>query len=265
MRAQEPTGREEAIRPRHAIVCHGAGSSGAAARLLVPPEVLGAREVAYPEDRTGDVDEIIGVIDAWDRALDDDAERVVAGISLGAHAAARWAARRRPQGSPSSQPSRPARRPDPPLTLMLALPAWSGPPGPAAAATRASAEQVRRHGIDAVLADLAATDLGDRACILELLRLAWSEYDADVLADALGRAAAGRGPTNVELGALRCRTAVAWWEDDPFHPAEVGLAWSRAIPGAHAAHIPWTAMTDYPGTLGTIAAGLLGLHGSRAH
>lgn len=235
---------------RHAIVCHGAGSSGAAAKMLIPPEVLGARDVAYPEDRTGDVDEIIGVIDTWDRALDDDAERLVAGVSLGAHAAARWAA---------------LRSSGPPLTLMLALPAWSGPPGPAAAATRASAEQVRRHGIATVLADLAATDLGDRAPILDLLSLAWSEYDADVLSAALDRAASGRGPTQAELRALDCPAAVAWWENDPFHPPEVGLAWSRAIPGARAARIPWPAMAEYPGTLGTVLTGLLDLSGPWGH
>lgn len=249
MRHQDPPARVDASRPRHAIVCHGAGSSGAAARLLVPPEVLGAVEVAYPDDRTGDVDEVIGVIDAWDRALDHDAERVVVGISLGAHAAARWASRRRI---------------DPSLSLVLALPAWSGRPGPAAAATRASAEQVRRRGIAAVLADLAATDLGDRAPILDLLSLSWSEYDADGLADALDRAATGHGPTESELGALQCRAAIAWWDGDPFHPSEVGLAWSRVIPGARAAQIPWPAMSEDKGALGSRAARLLGLHGPGA-
>lgn len=257
MRAQRPAARNEPIPSRHAIVCHGAGSSGAAARLLIPPEVLGASSVAYPEDRSGDVEEVIGVIDAWDRALDDDAERVVAGISLGAHAAARWAARRRRSDSGRTGPR--AGQPDPPLSLMLALPAWTGPPGPAAAATRASADQVRRRGISAVLAEMTATDLGDRATIVDLLSMAWSEYDAESLAAALDRAAASHGPTQNDLAALRCRAAVAWWEDDPFHPQEVGLTWSRAIPGARAAHIPWTAMSENPGALGAGAAGLLGL------
>lgn len=231
---------------RRAIVCHGAGSSAAAARLLVPPDSLGAQEVAYPEDRTGDVEEVMRVLDAWDRGLDEGTERVVAGISLGAHAAARWAARR-PRGRGER------------LTLVLALPAWTGPPGPAADATRASARQVRQLGIAGVLDSLAASDQGERAPILDLLALAWSSYDEDELARALERAAVGWGPTAADLRSLACPASVATWEADPFHPRDVGRAWAQALPRGREAPIPWTALAERLGTLGTLAAGAAGL------
>ncbi len=230
--------------PRHAIVCHGAGSSGAVARMLMPPPTLGADVATYPEDRSGDVEAVMRALDAWDAAVPDGAERVVAGISLGAHAAARWCAQRA-RGET--------------LTVILALPAWTGVPGPAAQATLNSAQQIRDRGIATSLETLRAAEHGDRALIVELLDLAWSAYDDDALAAALERAAAGAGPSRDELASLRGRAVVAWWDDDPFHPREVGLQWARDIPRARGARIPWGDMTRSPACLGRITGRLAGL------
>ncbi|MBA3905409.1 MAG: alpha/beta hydrolase, partial [Pseudonocardiales bacterium] len=87
------------------------------------------------------------VVTAYWKAIDRTAlgsgALLVGGISLGAHIAARWAA------------AAPQRRL---AGLLLALPAWTGPPGvaPAALAAHTTAAQVWSGGIGAALASAEA-------------------------------------------------------------------------------------------------------------
>ncbi len=136
---------------------------------------------------------------------------LVGGISLGAHVAARWVA------------GVPARRL---AGLLLALPAWTGPPGdaPAALAARASAAQVRAGGIESALA-------GAPGWLAAELRRAWTGYGAE-LAASLEAAAAEPGPTGRELAGMEVPAGVAALVDDPVHPLAVARAWCRCLPRA---------------------------------
>ncbi|TWP49153.1 alpha/beta hydrolase [Lentzea tibetensis] len=146
-------------------------------------------------------------------ALDEAAKAhpiVVGGISLGAHLAALWASR---------NPGRCA-------GLVLALPAWSGPPAdaPAAMAARLSANTVQRDGVERALAGV------DGWLAAELHR-AWRRY-GDGLAAHLAEAADTDAPTEEQLSNLSAPTGIAACTDDPVHPLEVAQRWAKAIPRA---------------------------------
>jgi pimeloyl-ACP methyl ester carboxylesterase len=138
---------------------------------------------------------------------------LVAGISLGAHAAVRWAAT---GGRPGA--------------LLLAMPAWTGEPGPVAGLTASSADEIEQRGRDAVLADISAAAPDD--WVGEELRRGWSTFADDELVAALRSAAASPGPTLVELAAIGVPSAVVALRDDPLHPERVAHRWAGAIPGA---------------------------------
>ncbi|HEY6747390.1 MAG TPA: alpha/beta hydrolase, partial [Mycobacteriales bacterium] len=124
-----------------AVILPGAGSSADfVTRAFGGP----LREAGYglvtPSPEPGP-----GLVDAALRALDEAAAahgpalRLVGGVSLGAHLAARWAA------------YRPAA-----AGLLLVLPAWTGRPGVVAAATAAAAGTIDRLGTDGALAAAGA-------------------------------------------------------------------------------------------------------------
>ncbi len=150
---------------------------------------------------------------ALDRAALVPEPLLVGGISLGAHVAARWAARA-PAGRLAG--------------LLLALPAWTGPPegAPAALAARLTAAQVRSGGVAAALASAAAAAPPWLAA--ELGR-AWPRH-GDGLAPALEAAAAEPGPTVDELAGLDVPVGVAALVDDPVHPSSVAEQWQRLLP-----------------------------------
>jgi hypothetical protein len=200
-----------------AVILPGAGSSadfvarafGPALRaagyvLVVPPPVPGA-----------------GVVAAAFRALDEAAGRygralrLVGGISLGAHLAARWTAAR-PAGGGSG-----------PGGLLLALPAWTGAPGAVGAATAASADTVARLGTDGALAAAG----GAVPWVAAELAAAWPAYGTG-LADSLRAAASCPGPTAAELAGVDLPAGVAAFTDDPLHPYGVAREWAAALPRA---------------------------------
>jgi len=194
-----------------AVLVHGAGSCPATARLLLGPAVPDDVEAIAVEAR-GSIDQVVAAITA---AAAGREVVLVAGISLGAHAAARWVA----SGGRCA-------------ALLLVMPAWTGAPGTVARVTATSADDIERRGRDAVLAGItASTAPGD--WVLEELQRGWSTYDDHQLAAALRSAASSAGPTLDELAAIDVPTAVVALADDPLHPQVVARQWVRAIPGAH--------------------------------
>lgn len=144
---------------------------------------------------------------------------VVGGVSLGAHAAAAFAAGSGFAGG-----------------LFLAMPAWCGPPGLIAGLTAHTAEQIEATSAASVLAGIGRI-AGDDWVFAELLR-AWSGIDDTELVRALRVAAAQPAPDIDVLRGIRAVTEVVVLADDPTHPAAIGTAWAAAIPGAVLAELP---------------------------
>lgn len=189
------------------IVIHGAGSSGRAAEALLGPRA----DMEYVEDRTGSVEHVAEAVDAaFARA---SACAAIVGISLGAHALARWASHQAPQ---SALPR-----------LVFVLPAWTGQPGRAAAVTAAASDEVQRLGSADLLARLAADSR--HPDVVELLGIAWSDYSDEALIECLRTASEGHGPTDTELSAIDAPSVIVGWHGDDFHPAQVTRQWSQHL------------------------------------
>jgi len=162
--------------------------------------------------------------------------RLVGGVSLGAHVAARWAAASRPGLD----------------GVLFVLPAWTGVPGAVAAATAASAELVERLGTAGALA-AAGTAVG---WVAAELAAAWPAY-GDGLAASLRAAAAAPGPTPAELAALPVPAGLVTFADDPLHPAAVAREWAAAIPHAAVRELPLAAPATDRSVLGGTALAAL--------
>jgi pimeloyl-ACP methyl ester carboxylesterase len=198
---------------RCAVILPGSASTGEfAARALGPAlAALGLATVSADPAALGDPDAQLGALDAavreWDPVL-------VGGVSLGAHLAARWAAGR--------SPGRVA-------GLLLVMPAWTGEPGPVAAASAAAAGEVERAGIGPVLARIAAGAAPESAWVAAELASAWPRYSPGALVSALRATAASRGPSPTELAAIRVPCGIVALRDDPLHPAAVAREWAATI------------------------------------
>ena len=187
------------------VLVHGAGSTGGAAAAL-----LGAgADAVLIEDRSGDVDAVIASVEAT--LANHPGCTSLVGVSLGAHAVARWA----------STTHRPLPR------IVCVLPAWTGPPGPTAGATAIAAQQIAADGAAAVLNRLTAE--GRYPDVVQLLRVAWRDYSDDALSAVLTRASTGRGPTPAELASIPVPVAVVGWRGDALHPAAVAHEWARHL------------------------------------
>jgi pimeloyl-ACP methyl ester carboxylesterase len=157
-----------------------------------------------------------GLVDGFMREFDNTAAEgrsiVVGGVSLGAHLAARWAAR---------NPHRCA-------GLIAVMPGWLGAPGdaPAVRAARIGADTVRSRGLDAALA--AAVD-GVAPWLAAELRRSWPRYGDD-LAASLDLAADSEAPDVETLARLDIPAVVVGCTEDPVHPAEVAGRWARSLP-----------------------------------
>jgi pimeloyl-ACP methyl ester carboxylesterase len=221
-----------------AVVLPGAGSSAEFVRraFLRPLRAAGYGMVAPPPVPGPDL------VAASFRALDAAAAeygprlRLVGGVSLGAHTAARWAAA---SGLDLDG-------------VVLALPAWTGAPGAVAAATAASADLVERLGTAGALA-AAGTAVG---WVAAELAAAWPAY-GDGLAASLRAAAAAPGPTRAELAALPVPAGLVAFPDDPLHPAAVAHDWAAAIPLAAVRELPLAAPAADRSVLGTTALAAL--------
>lgn len=218
---------------------HGAGSSADFISRCFTPAALGVTQVRAIQCRRADQQ-----LDALDRELAALAGRVgagqdptctsrrliVGGVSIGAHAAARWAARHPTPLAPRTSAPGSAEG----LSgLVLVMPAWIGPAGAVAGLTGHAADQITRFGIagslvrirESVSASLPADDW-----VLDELDRAWSGYTREELAATLAMAAATAGPTVDELARIRCPTIVIALADDPLHPLDVAERVAAAIP-----------------------------------
>lgn len=226
------------------VLAHGAGSTGDVVRRLIAPADLGCESLVYLEDRTGDIDTVIALLEgaAGDRC-DRGEPVVVGGVSLGAHAAIRWTARRRQQHRRG------------PSLVLAALPAWTGEPDEVARANAITAGALRALGAGSsrpadlaagplLHADLAADPHGSviTRTVLPLVALGWHGYAVDELAEALDRAGCGPGPTAEELAAVDVPVIIASWSGDALHPEAVADAWASHLPRARHVRIDWDAL-----------------------
>jgi pimeloyl-ACP methyl ester carboxylesterase len=162
--------------------------------------------------------------------------RLVGGVSLGAHAAARLAAR-----EPAAVDG-----------LLVVLPAWLGAPDQVAGLTAAAAAEIGRTGLAATTARVRRDATG---WVGEELAAAWSTYPAPSLVRLLRAAAESRAPDRDDLAAVPVPTGVVALAGDPYHPVDVARRWTAALPRAALQVLPTDAPAADRAVLG--AAGLV--------
>jgi hypothetical protein len=190
-----------------AVIAHGSGSTAEFVRRAFGPALRTAGyQLVTWDDRTGDVRI---VADRLAALAASSSARLVGGVSLGAHAAA-WVASNR----------------DDLDGVLLALPAWTGPPAATAALSSQAADRVGRDGLRRALEELPSGWVGQE------LMLAWPAYGETALVDALRRTALSPAPTLGELAAVAAPVGLAAFADDAFHPLAVAQEWLRALPRA---------------------------------
>jgi len=261
-----------------AVVLPGAGSSADFVRRAFERPLREAGYALVAPSPVPGADLVAAAYRSLDLAAAEHGPRlrVVGGVSLGAHVAARWTAthatptaagptRTAADRSAADQDAaaygiaeqRAAGRGDATARgivldgLLLALPAWTGQPGTVAAATAASADLVERLGTAGALAT-AGTAV---KWVAAELAAAWPAYGAR-LAASLRAAAASSGPTLAELAAIAVPVGVVTFADDPLHPATVAREWAAALPRAAVRELPLGAPATDRSTLGiaTLAA-----------
>jgi hypothetical protein len=164
--------------------------------------------------------------------------RVVGGISLGAHAAARFAAGLRSDGPPDLD------------GLLVAAPGWLGAPDLVAAANALQADELAASGLDATLARVHA---GAPPWLAELLQSWWTSHDLASFVTVLRTLAVSDGPGAERLSRIITPCGVAGLHGDPLHPAPVAQAWAAAIPGAVLHELTLDAVGADPAALGHAA------------
>jgi pimeloyl-ACP methyl ester carboxylesterase len=221
------------------LLLHGAGSCPATVRALLGPACPPGSRVVAPalDGGTTDTVELIAAL-VVEAAAAGRPVGLVAGISLGAHAAARWAA-----ASGAAVP------------LGLVMPAWTGPPGQVAAATLAAAQEVDRVGREQTLARIGTEHPGDWV-VAELAR-GWRSRDEDALVRALRAAGTSTGPTEEELAAVTGPAAVLALAEDPLHPEAVARSWAGLLPQGALEVVARDAPATDRGVLGTAVRRLL--------
>lgn len=197
------------LRHVRTVVLPGTGSDDDYARRAFadPLHQVGAVPVT-PRPRPA------ALIDGYWAALDAAAVHgpiAVGGVSIGAAVAVAWA----------------LRHPDHTVAVLAALPAWTGDPSgcPAAGSALATAAQLRRDGLAATTAQMAAASPAWLAA--ELTRSWRGQWPG--LPEAMETAAGYVAPTGTELAALRAPLGVAAAADDPIHPLAVGAEWVAAV------------------------------------
>ena len=201
---------------------HGSGSDAHFVRTaFARPLARAGLRVVAPEDRSGDPDRMMRSLAGLTRRLPD--VTVVGGVSIGAHAAARWAAQ------PGNQ--------DALTALILVMPAWTGQPAATSVLTQESAKTIRHEGVATQLLAMSMDESLKRDWVMEELTRAWPRQ-ADTLAATLLRTSQSRGPLPAELARIRVPVAIVALADDPLHPASVAYEWSRIIPRAAVVEVP---------------------------
>lgn len=170
---------------------------------------VGLTTIPVEPDPTGVVESYVAALNAATRR---HGRIVVAGISLGAAVAARWAA---------TNASNTA-------ALALVLPAWTGDPAgsPAALSAQFTARSLLEVGLDAVTAAMTSSS---PAWLARTLSRSWAtQWPA--LPDALDEAAQYRSLELDELARIELPTVVVGAVDDAVHPIDVAQNWARALP-----------------------------------
>lgn len=190
------------------MLAHGSGSCADFVRRAFGPALAedGIRLVAV-EDRSGDVDAVRDLLLRTARAEGAD---LLGGISLGEHAAV---------GAALELPGL--------AGLLLALPAWTGPPGAVAALSGLAADEIVAQGLTAALSRIAGG-----SWVGEELAAAWPGYGEASLVAALRRTARSAGPTLAELATVDVPAGLVAFATDPFHPVATAREWADALPHA---------------------------------
>lgn len=201
-----------------ALLVPGSASTGDFVARAFAPLLAEVDTLTTVQDTSGEAAAIAAALARVQAVLRHQGEPIAAviGVSIGAHAAALWA-------SAGPQPPHPG-------LLVLAMPAWTGPPGPTAAMTKAAADRIADRGVQAELADLQR-DFGDDWVVAELYE-AWSTLPEALLLTSLRGTSTSPAPTADQLAAIDLPTVVVALDDDPMHPETVARSWSQAIPGA---------------------------------
>jgi pimeloyl-ACP methyl ester carboxylesterase len=197
-----------------AVLLPGVGSTADFVTRAFGPPLAAAGYALVTADPVPGPDMVGRALAGLDEAARRYEVRLAGGVSLGAQLVVRWAA-----ASPAAAGL---------AGLLLALPAWSGPPGAVAAACTAAAAEVEAHGLDAAL---RRTGPGGARWVLDELAAAWPRYGQD-LAVTLRAAAACPGPTRAELARIGMPVGLAAFVDDPLHPVAVAEQWLDSLPRA---------------------------------
>lgn len=211
-----------------AVLLPGSGSSADFIRRAFGAPLAGAGyRLVAPQPRPG-AGVVVSTAAVLDAAVCRHRVALVGGVSLGAHVAVRWAA-----GPAAARPGT-----DRLAGLLLALPAWTGPPGAVAAASAVAATAVERHGTAAALR--VASAAGGQRWVIDELAAAWPRYGAD-LAATLRATAAAPGPDPAELRRLDVPVGLVGFRDDPMHPAAVTEEWAALLPRCR---VEWLDLAD---------------------
>jgi hypothetical protein len=195
-------------------VLPGAGSTADFVTRAFGPPLAGAGYALVTGDPVAGPEVVARALAGLDEAVRRYRARLAGGVSLGAQVAVRWAA-----ASPAAADLD---------GLLLALPAWSGPPGAVAAASAAAATEVEAHGAAGALRRAGGTGV---RWVLDELAAAWPGYGADLPA-TLRAAAGSSGPTPAGLARIGVPAGLAAFVDDPLHPLAVAEQWVSAFPRA---------------------------------
>lgn len=187
---------------------HGAGSSPEfVQRAFAARTAELGWELVAPDVRGSTMAEML-------LAIQQAGPDVIGGVSLGAHAAAAYAAQW-----------------DGPVYAVM--PAWIGQPEAVAGLTRHTADEIAELGVTAVLRRLRA--LGDDWIVRELER-AWTVRPQ--IADDLRVAAGQPAPAPAALGRITGPVTIVALADDPTHPLAVAQQWADSIPHAQLHVLP---------------------------
>ncbi|EGD53969.1 hypothetical protein [Gordonia neofelifaecis] len=205
------------------IVMPGTGSDADyAARAFGPAAAsLGARLIALEPES----DLVGGYLDRVDEIAQTDDDVLVGGVSIGAAIAVEWVLR-----------SVYAHRC---IGVLAALPPWSGSPGDSLAAlsARITADSIEGDGLEATIAQMAATS---PAWLATELSRSWRSLADRGLVAQLRAACSYTAPTEDDVASLPVPLGVAAAPDDPLHPIAVGRAWVARAARASLSAVPLT-------------------------
>ncbi|RRR47711.1 alpha/beta hydrolase [Mycolicibacter terrae] len=221
-----------------AVLLPGTGSDDDYVRRAfgAPLQQVGAELVAHRPRPAHLIEGYLAALDAAARS----GPVIVGGVSIGAAVGTAWA----------------LQHPGQVIAVLAALPAWTGAPdtAPAAHAARYSAEQLRREGLPAVVAQMRATS---PAWLADELTRSWTAQWPQ-LPDALEQAAAYVAPSCAELAALAAPLGVTAAVDDPVHPLQTAAEWVAAAPRAALCTVTLEQIGADPAALGTACLTALG-------